>query len=70
MTDRAAPAPAPLAALGGRKFALALLAFCTYTILLAAGFLDSAAYVTLQLGSIAAYIAGNGAEHYLARPKP
>jgi hypothetical protein len=50
---------------GGRRFLLVLLAFMTYTALLVGDYLDSGAYVALQIATVAAYIAGNGAQKYV-----
>ena len=55
---------------GGRKFALTCVAFGTYTLLLATHLLDAGAYVTLQLGTIAAYITGNSAGRYVEAKYP
>ena len=49
---------------GGRRFCLVLLCFATFTALLVGGYLDSGAYVALQIAIVAAYIAGNGAQKY------
>lgn len=50
--------------LGGRRFTLVAVCGLTYTALLVNGYLDSGAYVALQMATVAAYIAGNGAQKY------
>lgn len=45
---------------GGRRFALVVGCGLVYTALLVGGYLDSGAYVALQIATVAAYIAGNG----------
>ena len=58
------PGTRPFDRAGGRRFMLVAVAFLTYTALLVGGYLDAGAYVALQLGTIATYIAGNGAQKY------
>ena len=49
---------------GGRRFVLVMVCGLTYTLLLIFGYLDTGAYVALQIATVAAYIAGNGAQKY------
>lgn len=49
---------------GGRRFILVCMCGLVYTALLVGGYLDSGAYVALQIATVAAYIAGNGAQKY------
>lgn len=45
---------------GGRRFMLVVGCGLVYTALLVAGYIDPTVYGTLQLGTVATYIAGNG----------
>ena len=45
---------------GGRRFALVVGCGLVYTALLIAGYIDPTVYSTLQIATVAAYIAGNG----------
>ena len=51
--------------LGGRRFCLVVGCALVYTALLIGGFLDSGAFVALQIATVAAYIAGNGAQKFV-----
>ncbi len=53
-----------MANLGGRRFVLVMLCGFTYSVLLVGGYLDSGAYVALQIATVASYIAGSGAQKY------
>ncbi|KKK69017.1 hypothetical protein LCGC14_2938240 [marine sediment metagenome] len=44
---------------GGRRFLLVIVCGLAYTMLLVGGYLDSGAYVALQIATVAAYISGN-----------
>ena len=52
---------------GGRRFLLVVVCGLVYTMLLVGGYLDSDAYVALQMATVAAYIAGNGAQKYVEK---
>ena len=45
---------------GGRRYALVVGCGLVYTALLIAGYIDPTVYGTLQIATVAAYIAGNG----------
>lgn len=45
--------------LGGRKFALAVLAYIGTSILVGFGFIDPGVYATVTLGVVVGYITGN-----------
>jgi len=45
---------------GGRRFILVVGCGLVYTALLVGGYLDSGAYVALQMATVAVYVAGNG----------
>ena len=49
---------------GGRRFCLVIGCGLVYTALLVNSYLESGAYVALQMATVAAYIAGNGAQKY------
>ncbi len=50
--------------LGGRRFCLVVGCDLTYTALLVGGYLDSGAYVALQMATVSAYITGNVIQKY------
>jgi len=52
---------------GGRRFTLVLGACMIYTLLFAFGDLTEGGYVTLQLATVGAYIAGNGAQKFIEK---
>lgn len=49
---------------GGRRFFLTLMAALINTLLFVAAILSESGYVTLQLATVATYIAGNGAQKF------
>jgi hypothetical protein len=49
---------------GGRRFALVLLCSFGYTALLVGGYMDQGSYVALQMMTVGAYLAANGAQKY------
>ena len=53
-----------MTSLGGRRFTLTMLCGLTYTVLLVGGYLNEGAYVTLQMMTVGAYLAANGAQKY------
>lgn len=53
--------------LGGRRFCLVVGCALTYTLLLIGDYLDSGAFVALQIATVAAYIAGNGAQKFVEK---
>ena len=57
-------AASPYDRIGGRRFLLVLICALSYTALLVGGYLDPASYVTLQMMTVGAYIAGNVAQKY------
>jgi len=61
-----APLPGWLTALGGRKFAVALLALLSVTALTAFGRLDGSAYVTVVVAVVGLYGAANVTQRALA----
>lgn len=52
------------AASGGRRFCMTIGAGLFSTALLVGGYIQEGAYVTLQLGTVGAYIAGNVIQKY------
>ena len=49
---------------GGRRFKLVVACCLNYTFLLVWGYIDPGSYVALQVMTVGAYIAGNGAQKY------
>lgn len=47
-----------------RRFKLVVFCGLTYTALLVWGYLDSGAYVALQIATVGAYLAASGAQKY------
>ena len=45
---------------GGRRYTLVIACGLVYTALLIAGYIDPTVYGSLQIATVAAYIAGNG----------
>lgn len=54
----------PFARLGGRRFVLVLLSCLGYTALLVGSYISESTYLSLQLMTVGAYIAGNGLQKY------
>ena len=50
---------------GGRRFLLVVGCGLVYTALLVAGYIDPTVYGTLQIATVAAYIAGNGFQKHI-----
>lgn len=49
---------------GGRRFTLTSLSSLAFIILLVSGYIDEHVFLELELGIVALYIAGNGAQRF------
>lgn len=66
-TTNASPAASSLDSIGGRKFTLTIGASLLYTILLAWGLISEQTYMSLQMVTVGAFIAGNTVSHFAGK---